>query len=309
MKRRSEEAAEQFLKAEKEREDRKKNSKPLKPATKNKDQLIHMLNQRPQISKLDIPIEWIDISENIRSRIDTEEPAFRSLVESIKEVGLLQPPVVRKVDNKLELLSGHRRVEAWRFLNRNFPTEYKDVTVLLHTVEDGKRPLAQLIENANRKNLNPFDTADAYSKVQKEGGYMMKELAEIFGKNPDYIGRLIKISSWPDEVKVHFKEDPRITYKFLNEVAAKNLVSGSIEDMKSTIEILLSQKKLPPSGKNRKPRTKALDEDIVEKIKLWSSSNSLAPRDRTKFKKVAESVYKIPQEKRALIKDFISSIL
>ena len=309
MAKRSEEAASEFIAAENEREqNRKKHALSQHPSGHStKEKFMLMLSQKPNTSKVDIPVEWIDISSNIRSRIDIETDSFKGLIESIREVGLLQPPVVRKLNNSLELLSGHRRVEAWKALQQDSPSEFRNITVLIRNVENEKREMAQLIENANRKNLDPLDTAEAFRIVQETGGYQIKELAEILGRNSDYVGRLLKIASWPKDFKDFLRSKENITLKLLVDIAQKNTLHGSLEEMKDQFENFTNVKKR--KTKNGKHKKEALDEETIKKVLEWNTHNGIPSRDRTKFKKLAETILKVHESRRGLVNDFINNIM
>lgn len=309
MAKRSEEAASEFIAAEQEREIKRKKQQQSKPVqeVKPKEQFMFMLSQKPNTSKVDIPAEWIDISSNIRSNIDSDSDGFKGLVESIREVGLLQPPVVRKMGNSLELLSGHRRVEAWKTLNRESASDFGNITVLIRNVENEKREMAQLIENANRKNLDPLDTAEAFRIVQETGGYQIKELAEILGRNTDYIGRLLKVAAWPVEFKVYLRSKENITLKILVDLAQTNTLHGSLEEMKAQFENFISGKK--QKSKNATTKRETLNDETIKKIMKWNNNNSIPSRDRSKFKKLAETIFKLPESRRTLVSDFIDNIM
>ena len=311
MAKRSEEAASEFIAAEKEREkNRKKSLKAKVHEGSTKEKFMVMLSQKPNTSKVDIPADWIDISSNIRSKIDLNSESFKGLIESIREVGLLQPPVVRKLGNSLELLSGHRRVEAWKALNHESPSIFGNITVLIRNVENEKREMAQLIENANRRNLDPLDTADAFRVVQETGGYQIKELAEILGRNADYVGRLLKIASWPEEFKNFLRSKENITLKALVDLAQTNSIHGSLDEMKRQFEGFINGKRAKSkTSKTSKVKKDSLDEETIKKIIEWNQNNSIPSRDRSKFKRLAETIFKLPESRRSLVSDFIDNIL
>jgi ParB-like chromosome segregation protein Spo0J len=112
----------------------------------------------------DIPLNLIIIEEQIRSRIDAESESFKSLVESIREKGVLEPVLVTPKVGLYLLISGERRFLACRTLN------YQTIPArVLDAVEAKEEILAiQLTENLQRENLDPMDEANALFAFMKE---------------------------------------------------------------------------------------------------------------------------------------------
>ena len=107
-----------------------------------------------------LPIDKIIVNQQIRQTIDTNSEAFTSLMESIREKGILEPPLVAAWPDvgKYLLIAGGRRIRAGQMLGmQTIPVRIVDQTVTKADIIT-----LQLIENLNRENLDPIDEANAY---------------------------------------------------------------------------------------------------------------------------------------------------
>ncbi|MCX5809837.1 MAG: ParB/RepB/Spo0J family partition protein [Proteobacteria bacterium] len=103
-----------------------------------------------------VPIGNIVVLEQVRSNINTESDSFKSLVQSIKDKGILEPLIVTKGDgDSYTLICGERRLEAARQLG----LELVPVRIIEAGKESGETIALQLTENLQREDLNPMDQA------------------------------------------------------------------------------------------------------------------------------------------------------
>jgi len=112
----------------------------------------------------EVPIN--QISPNPRQpRTVFDETALNELTASIKAVGILQPPVVRKVsDNKYELIMGERRFRAAKAAGLT------SIPVIIRQTPDNELLRDALIENIHRSNLNPLEEGAAYAQLLSDFG-------------------------------------------------------------------------------------------------------------------------------------------
>jgi len=157
-------------------------------------------------------IFWIEIEKikpNVyQPRKDFDEEALESLGESIKKYGILQPIIVNKIEKKTErgisyeyqIVAGERR---WRAANR---IGLKQVPVIIREQSNREKLEIALIENVQRKNLNPIDKAEAFDRLRAEFGLLEKEIAKLAGTSREAIANSLRILSLPIEVKKALKE-------------------------------------------------------------------------------------------------------
>ena len=129
-------------------------------------------------------------------RIVFDETALNELIASIKAVGILQPPVVRKVsDNKYELIMGERRFRAANAAGLTA------IPVIIRQTPDNELLRDALIENIHRSNLNPLEEGAAYAQLLSDFGCTHDELALKLGRSRPLISNTIRLLNLPDSAQ------------------------------------------------------------------------------------------------------------
>jgi ParB family chromosome partitioning protein len=125
-----------------------------------------------------------------------DESAMAELVASIKSIGILQPPVVRKVaENKYELVMGERRYRAAQIAG------FTSIPVIIRQTPDNELLREALIENIHRSNLNPLEEGAAYAQLLSDFGCTQDELAVKLGRSRPLISNTIRLLNLPDSVQ------------------------------------------------------------------------------------------------------------
>ena len=125
-----------------------------------------------------------------------DEEALHGLMESIKEVGLLQPPVVREVSKgRYELIMGERRYRAAKAAGLTH------IPVIIRQTSDNELLREALIENIHRSQLNSLEEAAAYSQLLDDFGCTHDELAKKLGKSRSYLTNTIRLLNLPATVQ------------------------------------------------------------------------------------------------------------
>ncbi len=144
----------------------------------------------------EVPISKIDVDSdsNVRSHMDEEKLA--GLTASVEAVGVMQPVTVRpKAGGRFDLIAGERRYEAAKRAG------LKKVPVTLGK-DDGRIHLRKLVENIQREELDPIDTARGYLMVKGEMNLKTnKQLAAYAGVNEATIGAYLRLLTLPDGVQ------------------------------------------------------------------------------------------------------------
>ena len=138
-----------------------------------------------------------NISPNPRQpRTIFDESAMAELVASIKSIGILQPPVVRKVaENKYELIMGERRFRAAKLAGLT------SIPVIIRQTPDNELLREALIENIHRSQLNPLEEGAAYAQLLNDFGCTHDELALKLGRSRPLISNTIRLLNLPDAVQ------------------------------------------------------------------------------------------------------------
>lgn len=125
-----------------------------------------------------------------------DEDALKELAASIKEVGVLQPPVVRKSGaDTYELIMGERRVRAAKLAG------LASIPVIIRQTPDNELLREAILENIHRSQLNALEEAAAYNQLLTDFGYTHEELASKLGKSRPLISNTIRLLNLPPSVQ------------------------------------------------------------------------------------------------------------
>ncbi len=132
-------------------------------------------------------------SQQPRQKI-TEE-SLAGLVESIKEYGIIQPLIVSRQKDGYELIAGERRWRAAKIAG------LKTVPVIVRRVNEQKKLELALIENIQRQDLNPIETALAYRKLIDEFNLTQNQLAQRLGKARPSVANTLRLLNLPEPIQ------------------------------------------------------------------------------------------------------------
>ncbi|MEX2033015.1 MAG: ParB/RepB/Spo0J family partition protein [Candidatus Colwellbacteria bacterium] len=138
-------------------------------------------------------------------RRDFEEEGLKELAKSIKKYGVLQPLLVSKVEEEspkglnvfYHLIAGERRLRASQLAG------LPQVPVIIRDDMDEEKDRLEvaLVENLQRKDLNPVEEAEAYEHLSKEFGLTQKEIAEKVAKSREYVANAVRVLNLPKEMR------------------------------------------------------------------------------------------------------------
>ena len=130
-----------------------------------------------------------------------DDESLEALARSIREVGVLQPIVVRRGDEEeYELVAGERRLRAARMAG------LATVPAILRTTDDTEALREALIENIHRQDLAPLEQAAAFQELQDELGTTQEELARRLGHSRPHVANTIRLLNLPPEVQTLLAE-------------------------------------------------------------------------------------------------------
>lgn len=151
-----------------------------------------------------IPLDQI-APNPMQPRHDFNKDSLKSLAASLKENGMIQPLVVRTNGQKFTIIAGERRFRAATIAG------IKELPVVLYDDVDNTRMLElALIENIQREDLNPIETAEAYRRLIDECSLTQNQLAEKIGRSRSAITNTLRLNSLPNEIKQMLR-DGRLT--------------------------------------------------------------------------------------------------
>lgn len=142
-----------------------------------------------------IPVDQIDPCPYQPRRI-FEETEIQQLAESIKELGLIQPMVVRQAQSgRYELIAGERR---WRACQQ---AGIATVAVIVRSDSDAEAASAALVENIQRVDLNAMEVAEALQRLMQQENLSQEKLAEKVGKKRSTVANFLRLLQLPEKVQ------------------------------------------------------------------------------------------------------------
>ena len=143
-----------------------------------------------------LPIEMLQRGK-FQPRKDINAEKLQELADSIKAQGIVQPIVVRRLnDDKYEIVAGERRWRAGQLAGLH------DVPVVIKDIDDRAAMAVALIENIQREDLNPLEEADALKRLLDEFTMTHQQIADAVGKSRATVTNLLRLIELQPEVKV-----------------------------------------------------------------------------------------------------------
>lgn len=124
------------------------------------------------------------------------QDALNELADSIEKHGIMQPIVVRPTGNgEYEIIAGERRYRAAQL------AKLKTVPAIVREIEDKQALELALVENIQRKDLNPLEEAAGYQRLMDEFSYTQETLSKIVGKSRSHVANLLRLLSLPEKFR------------------------------------------------------------------------------------------------------------
>lgn len=165
-----------------------------------------------------------------------DEAAITELADSIRQHGLIQPIVVRPMEEGYQIVAGERRWRACRMLGMS------DVPVIIKDFSDEETAQIALIENIQRQDLNPVEEAAAYRALMDEYGMTQEALSKAVGKSRSSIANSVRLLNLPDEIVEMLKKGK------LSAGQAKAIASADSEEDMLEIAKLAADGKITVRG-------------------------------------------------------------
>jgi ParB family chromosome partitioning protein len=136
---------------------------------------------------IELDIESIEINP-FQPRTNFNEETLQELAKSIKELGVIQPITVRKLDfNKFQLISGERRLRASKLIG------IKTIPAYIRLANDNESLVMALVENIQRHDLDPIEVAISYQRLIEEINLTQEELSDRVGKKRSTITNYLRL--------------------------------------------------------------------------------------------------------------------
>jgi len=254
-----------------------------------------------------IPIKKIRPNP-FQPRKDFEPDKLAELMQSIKTYGLLQPVIVRMVQDGYELVAGERRLRACRQLG------WTEIPAVVKELSENAMATVALIENLQRENLSFLEEAAGYERLLREFGLTQEVLAQRLGKSQSTIANKLRLLKLPEKVKTkllaeelterHARAllklpDAAAQEKILREICNLNY---TVKQTEQRVEEYLRSLSAPAVARDRK---KVIIRDIriflntVRQAVSLLESGGLGPKIKeTDYGDFLEVVIRIPKQKK-----------
>ena len=219
-----------------------------------------------------------------------DEKALKELAVSIKEHGVIQPIIVRSVNGKYEIIAGERRYKASALAGLT------KIPAIVRDLDDKESSKVALLENLQRKNLNPIEEAKTYQKILEIDQMTQEELARTMGKSQSAVANKLRLLSLPDEIQEYLLKEE------LSERHARALLNlddaeKQKEMAKKVIDNKMSVRNLEAEIKEMTGKTKPKQEEasetpeVIASTKAFVNDNPLIPtakveEDKSNYGKV-----------------------
>lgn len=218
------------------------------------DDVLNDINGKSSSGSVKIKIS--EIKPNPYQPRTTFDPAaLQELADSIKEVGVFTPLLVRKSINGYELVAGERRLRAAKL------AKIAEVPCIVKEFNDKEMMEISILENIQREDLSPIEEAKAYEQLQKKYEYTQELLAKRIGKSRAYITNTLRLLKLPIKVQ-NYVSKGTITYGHArallpieNDEKILNLANKIIEEGLTVRDVERIVNNTKP--KSSKPKTKS----------------------------------------------------
>ena len=187
-----------------------------------------LMNREPLIQNVNI--DYI-IPNRFQPRLTFDEKSLNELASSIKEHGIIQPLVLRRLGDKYEIIAGERRYKAAQLAGLT------EVPAIISNIDDNKSAEIALVENVQRRNLNSLEEAKSYKKILDKEGLTQDELAKKIGVSQSTIANKLRLLNLTSEVQDALMNDK------ISERHARSLLSVTDpEKQKALLNKVISER-------------------------------------------------------------------
>ena len=216
----------------------------------NKNEVIFDSKDIDEFAEIykDIPINTV-IPNPSQARNDFNTEKLDELVISIREHGIVQPIVVRPLENRnYEIIAGERRWRACKILGM------QEIPAIIKKYSEIEATAISLIENIQREDLNSLEEANAYKRLMDCFTLTQEDVAGMVGKSRSHIANIIRLLLLPEEIKIllgnnsittgHAKallslNDAELQLKVVEKIIANNL---SVRETEKLVKDIISEK-------------------------------------------------------------------
>ncbi len=241
----------------------------------------------------EIEIDLIDLNP-YQPRTNFNQKDIDELASSIKELGLIQPITIKTKDNRYELISGERRLRAFKIL------KLKSIPAYVRKADDQASLEMALVENIQRKDLDPIEIAISYNRLIEELSISHEEMSKRVGKDRSTISNYIRLLKLDPIIQSGIRDN------FISMGHGRSLINIKSKDtqliiyekiLRNGLSVRQTEKIVKELNNKKVSRVINYNEGLLKKIKLletkYKTTLELKMRNEKgqlsfKFKNVAE---------------------
>lgn len=179
---------------------------------------------------LQVPIEDI-IPNRFQPRLSFDESSLKELADSIKQHGIIQPLVLRRIADKYEIIAGERRYKAAMMAG------LVSVPAILTTLDDNASAEVAIVENVQRKDLTAIEEAKSYKALLDKGYMTQEELAKKMGLSQAAVSNKLRLLSLDESV-----QDAILNNKISERHARSLLKIKDLEEQKKLLNRIINER-------------------------------------------------------------------
>ena len=179
-----------------------------------------------------IEVSLDDIIPNrFQPRLSFDEQGLNELAESIRQHGIIQPLVLRKIGDKYEIIAGERRYKA------SYIAGLTKVPAVIIDLNDNESAEVAIVENIQRKDLSPIEEAKSYKKLLDRGYLTQDQLASRMGKNQSTVSNKLRLLNLDEKV-----QDALLNNKISERHARSLLKLDNKEEQKEVLDDIIEKR-------------------------------------------------------------------
>ena len=235
-----------------------------------------------------VQLDINDILPNrFQPRIKFNEDSINELCESIREHGVIQPIVVRKMGDKFEIIAGERRFKASLLAGKSH------IPAVITELNDKDSAEVALVENVQRRDLTPIEEAISYKKILDMGFMTQDDLAKKLGKTQSTVANKLRLLNLDEDVQEALLEEK------ISERHARSLLRlNNVEDQKNMLNKIINERLTVRKtddfiakmlkGEIRLSQSESVTNTQIEEN--YSSNNMFLPSENLIEKRMQENV-------------------
>jgi len=224
-----------------------------------------------------LPLEKIRAGR-YQPRHDINNEELKELVLSIKERGVLQPILARRLkDGDFEIIAGQRRFEAAAAAG------LKEIPAIIKEVSDKDTLVLAIVENLQRKDLNPLEEAEAFTRLMREFEFSLEEVAHSVAKDKTTVSNTLRLLKLPDDIKDALRQGllsrsqartilavdgAAAQEKLFHQIMREGL---SVRDIENRVKRVSAKKKSDPFGQELEEK---LQKYLGTKVRIFNKKNN-----------------------------------